>query len=222
MQLWTLPAHLPHWKRTVRGTHPRSALWEEELGAGQREAACLHAVSKLQSQPLLPCGHDRFTFTTIRHNAAVSRDLWSYNSLFESTVWILFLGAALVPLPDYSGKEAQNGGQCRALEGREWKPFYNTARPGQKNNSRCTGQWRFKGRIFSETDGFERLFLGKKHCFIHAILASSASSICLLLKHFLELLFPFFSSFQKFKASYLLMSRYGALCSLASTQPVTI
>lgn len=38
---------------------------EDELGASQGEAACLRAVSGLQSQPLLPCRRDRFTFTTI-------------------------------------------------------------------------------------------------------------------------------------------------------------
>lgn len=45
MQLWALPAHLPQWKRTVYGVHPRSALWEEELGRVQR-GGCLFVCSQ--------------------------------------------------------------------------------------------------------------------------------------------------------------------------------
>lgn len=36
MQLWALPAHLPEWKRTLHGVHPRSALQDKEVGMVQR------------------------------------------------------------------------------------------------------------------------------------------------------------------------------------------
>lgn len=77
MQLWTLPAHLPHWKRTVHGTYPRSALWEDELGAGQREAACLRAVSVATIAATVTVRTRQIYFYNYpQHNAAVSHDLW--------------------------------------------------------------------------------------------------------------------------------------------------
>lgn len=145
MQLWTLPAHLPHWKRTVHGTYPRSALWRRRVGS-QPEGGCLFACSQRATIAATVTVRTRqiYFYNYPQHNAGVSHDLWLYNSLFESAIWSWFWRSAVVLLPVCSGSKAQNGGGCRALEGREWKPFSNRARLRQKNNSRLATNWRVK------------------------------------------------------------------------------
>lgn len=111
-------------------------------GPGGRLPVCVQSAGQ-QSQPLLPCGRDRFTFTTIPDTMpAILMICGSTIVFFNLPFGPGFWGEALVvPLPDCSGNKAQNGGRCRALEGREWKPFSNRARLGQKNNSRLATNW---------------------------------------------------------------------------------
>ena len=96
MQLWALPAHLPQWKRTVYGVHPRSALREEELGRVQR-GSCLFVCSQSATIKNLYPAEKKKTFCL-----CALKPLFFSNS-YHSAVFILICSSTQHPVaPTFS------------------------------------------------------------------------------------------------------------------------
>ncbi len=118
MQLWAMPAHLPQWKRTVYGAHPR---FEKKSWEGSRgEAACLYAVSWQQLKTSPYQKKDILSILSLHIGAPL------FSNSYHSSLFILMCtltqhpvapsfspplcSVPLILLPDYFGSDTQNGG----------------------------------------------------------------------------------------------------------------
>lgn len=120
MQLWALPVHLPQRKRTVYGVHPRSTLWEEELGRVQ-SGGCLFVRSQLATiETFLHQEKENLSVLSLYIGAPLFSNSY-YSSLFificSSTQHVVaptfsprLYSVPLILLPDYFGSDTQNGG----------------------------------------------------------------------------------------------------------------
>lgn len=144
MQLWALPAHLPQWKRTVYGVHPRSALREEELGRVQR-GGCLFVCSQSATIKNLYPSEKKKDILSLRIEAPLFLQFLPllrvyFNLLLNPASscthfflphFTLSLSSCYLTTLAAIHKMAAGSSE---LEGTEWKPFSNRSRPQHRES----------------------------------------------------------------------------------------